>query len=171
MLLSQLDMPSARYAFAFLAKGEICQKREGFISYRIGAQRQYIEFEQSENISSGRSSHIDRKKNKSKNKGFSPFYSCSFCLYKGLGLAHFAFVRTNAMLALSRVLEFSAKNLPHCTHGVCASRYARYRIRGMRTPRAIALGVGSEQEHKKRQISRGYLSFLVLLRRIELRTP
>ena len=29
----------------FLAKGEICQKREGFISYRIGAKRQYIELE------------------------------------------------------------------------------------------------------------------------------
>ena len=45
MLLTQLDMPLARYAFAFLAKGEICQKRKGFISYRIGAERQYIELE------------------------------------------------------------------------------------------------------------------------------
>ena len=45
MLLKQLDIAIARYAFAFLAKGEICQKREGFISYRIGAKRQYIEFE------------------------------------------------------------------------------------------------------------------------------
>ena len=53
-LLTQLDMPAARYAFAFLAKGEICQKREGFISYRIGAERQYIELERSESISSQR---------------------------------------------------------------------------------------------------------------------
>jgi hypothetical protein len=45
MLLAQLDMPTARYAFAFLATGEKCQKREGFISYRIGAKRQYIELE------------------------------------------------------------------------------------------------------------------------------
>ena len=45
MLLSQLDMPAARYAFALLATGEICQKREGFISYRIDAKRQYIELE------------------------------------------------------------------------------------------------------------------------------
>ena len=37
-------MPAARYAFALLATGEICQKREGFISYRTRAKRQYIEF-------------------------------------------------------------------------------------------------------------------------------
>ena len=79
----------------------------------------------------------------------------------------------------------SSKNVPLCTHGVCAPRYARYRIRGMRIPLAescqasrckryaykaeryeksncerqyspcFALGVGSEQEHKKREISRG----------------
>jgi hypothetical protein len=36
MLLTQLDMPSARY---------VCYANEGFISYRIDAQRQYIEFE------------------------------------------------------------------------------------------------------------------------------
>ena len=35
----------------------------------------------------------------------------SFCLYKGLGLAHAAFVLTNAMLAFSGVFEFSAKNI------------------------------------------------------------
>jgi len=69
MLLAQLDMPSARYAFAFLAKGEICQKQKGFISYRIDAQRQYIEFEQSENISNSsfvnifhESEYIDKRK-------------------------------------------------------------------------------------------------------------
>ena len=69
MLLTQLDMPTARYAFAFLAKGEICQKRKGFISYRIGAERQYIELERSESISSSsfvnifhESEYIDRIK-------------------------------------------------------------------------------------------------------------
>jgi len=36
MLLTQLDMPSAR---------NVCFANEGFISYRIDAQRQYIEFE------------------------------------------------------------------------------------------------------------------------------
>ncbi|MBR6794718.1 MAG: hypothetical protein IKM52_01250, partial [Clostridia bacterium] len=33
--------------------------------------------------------------------------------YMGLGLAHTAFVQTNAMLALSRVFKFSAKNITH----------------------------------------------------------
>ena len=69
MLLTQLDMPTARYAFAFLAKGEICQKQEGFISYRIGAKRQYIELERSESISNSsfvnifhESEYIDKRK-------------------------------------------------------------------------------------------------------------
>ena len=51
------------------------KSREGFISYRIGAKRQYIEFEQSENISSSsfvnifhESEYIDRRRNKSKNR-------------------------------------------------------------------------------------------------------
>ena len=66
MLLTQLDMPTARY---------VCYANEGFISYRIGAKRQYIEFEQSENISNSsfvnifhESEYIDRRKNKSKNR-------------------------------------------------------------------------------------------------------
>ena len=87
MLLTQLDMPTARYAFALLATGEICQKREGFISYRIGAKRQYIEFEQSENISSSsfvnifhESEYIDRKKNKSKNKSITTEKEITFRL-------------------------------------------------------------------------------------------
>ena len=129
MLLTQLDMPSARYAFAFLVKGEICQKQKGFISYRIDAQRQYIEFEQSENISNSsfvnifhESEYIDRRKNESKNRRIFSFYSCSFCLYKGLGLAHFAFVLTNAMLALSRVFKFSAKNLTHLLSVLCFTK-------------------------------------------------
>ena len=66
MLLTQLDMPSARY---------VCYANEGFISYRIDAQRQYIEFEQSENISSSsfvnifhENEYIDKRKNESKNR-------------------------------------------------------------------------------------------------------
>ena len=81
----------------------------------------HIELTRSGNISSSSKArtyrvgeaHISTKeKNKSKNRRIFSFYSCSFCLYKVLGLAHFAFVRTNAMLALSRVLKFSAKTLP-----------------------------------------------------------
>ena len=37
----------------------------------------------------------------------------SFCCYKGLGLAHNAFDRSNAMLALSGISKFSAKNITH----------------------------------------------------------
>ena len=60
-------MPAARYAFALLATGEICQKREGFILYRIGAKRQYIGFEQSENAEE-KPEEKPEKKNKKKNK-------------------------------------------------------------------------------------------------------
>ena len=109
MLLMQLDMPSARY---------VCCANEGFISYRIDAQRQYIEFEQSENISNSsfvnifhESEYIDRRKNESKNRRIFSFYACSFCCYKGLGSAHTAFVRTNAMLALLWKCKFSAKDI------------------------------------------------------------
>ena len=87
MLLKQLDMPAARYAFAFLATGEICQKREGFISYRIGAKRQYIEFEQSENISSSsfvnifhESEYIDRRKKRARVQGEAPYILALFLL-------------------------------------------------------------------------------------------
>ena len=73
MCHKQLDMPAARY---------VCYANEGFISYRIGAKRQYIDLEQSENISSGRSSHIDKRKNKSKNRRIFSFYSCSFLFVK-----------------------------------------------------------------------------------------
>ena len=59
-------MPVARY---------VCYANEGFISYRIGAKRQYIEFEQSENISNSsfvnifhENKYIDRRKIKSKNR-------------------------------------------------------------------------------------------------------
>ena len=78
MFHCQLDMPAARY---------VCCANEGFISYRIGAKRQYIEFEQSENISNSsfvnifhENEYIDRKENKSKNRRIFSSYSCSFLL-------------------------------------------------------------------------------------------
>ena len=37
----------------------------------------------------------------------------SFCLYMGLCIAHNAFDQSNAMLALSGILKFSAKNITH----------------------------------------------------------
>ena len=117
MLLKQLDMPTARYAFAFLAKGEICQKRKGFISYRIGAERQYIELERSESISSSsfvnifhESEYIDRIKKRARIEGFISFYSCSFCLYKGLGLAHLRLTGQTRCSHLAAFFKFSAKN-------------------------------------------------------------
>ena len=107
-----------RYAFAFLAKGEICQKLEGFISYRIVAKRQYIEFEQSENISNSscvnifhESEYIDRNKSKSKNKRRKSFYSCSFCRYTGLGLALLHLSGQMRHLYLAVFYKFSAKSL------------------------------------------------------------
>ena len=109
MLLTQLDMPAARYAFALLATGEICQKREGFISYRIdvrkangnisssrgwGSPKRRMSFggsQYSENISSSsfvnifhESEYIDRKKNKSKNRRVSPFTLALSDCYKNL---------------------------------------------------------------------------------------
>ena len=36
-----------------------------------------------------------------------------FCLYRGLGLAHNAFDQSNAMLALSGIVKFSAKYIAH----------------------------------------------------------
>ncbi len=37
----------------------------------------------------------------------------SFCRYKGLGLAHKVFDQSNAMLALSSIFKFFAKNITH----------------------------------------------------------
>ena len=95
MLLTQLDMPTARYAFAFLAKGEICQKARGFISYRIDAERQYIELARSESISSSsfvnifhESEYIDRRKTRARIEGFSPFTLALSVCNMGMGLAH-----------------------------------------------------------------------------------
>ena len=103
----QLDMPAARY---------VCFANEGFISYRIDVRKANGNISSSSTARTYRVGEVDistERKNKSKNRRIFSFYSCSFCRYKGLGLAHSAFVRTNAMLALSRVLKFSAKNLTH----------------------------------------------------------
>ena len=113
----QLDMPTARYAFAFLAKGEICQKRGGIYLISIRGFAEYIS--QNANISNSsfvnifhESEYIDRRKNKSKNRRKLILLLLLFsACYKVLGLAHSAFVRTNAMLAFSRVFKFSAKNI------------------------------------------------------------
>ena len=86
MLLTQLDMPTARY---------VCYANEGFISYRIGAERQYIEFEQSENISSSsfvnifhESEYIDRRKTRARIEGLFLFTLALSACNMGLGLAH-----------------------------------------------------------------------------------
>ena len=72
----------------------------------------HIELERSDNISSSskartyRVNEIDistKRKNKSKNRRIFSSYSCSFCRYMGLGLAHSAFDRSNAMLALNEI--------------------------------------------------------------------
>ena len=72
----------------------------------------HIELARSDNISSlsavkaYRVNEVDistEEKTRARIEGFISFYSCSFCLYKGLGLALNAFVRTNAMLALSGI--------------------------------------------------------------------
>ena len=113
MLLTQLDMPAARYAFAYIANGDICQKREGFISYRIDVRKANGNISSSSTARTYRVNEVDistERKNKSKNRRFFSFYSCSFCRYKGLGLAHSAFDRSNAMLALLSSRKFSAKD-------------------------------------------------------------
>ena len=47
----------------------------------------------------------------------------SFCRYKELGLARIAFDRSNAMLALSGISKFSAKNVTVLTSSVCFTVY------------------------------------------------
>ena len=46
-----------------------------------------------------------KEKTRARIEGFFPFTLALFCRYKGLGLAHSAFVRTNAMLALGGSLQ------------------------------------------------------------------
>ena len=70
--------------------------------YRVQAKREHIE---------SAKRHIDRRKNKSKNRRCYPFIlALSVCKY-GFGLSPFEFDRSNAMLALCGEYEFSAKNL------------------------------------------------------------
>ena len=111
-------------------------KAKGIISYRIGAKRQYIEFEQSENISSSsfvnifhESEYIDRKKNKSKNRRIFSSYSCSFCLFRGSPKRSMSFwgsriwvwalpiMHLTGQMRCSHLVvffKFSAKNITHC---------------------------------------------------------
>ena len=82
----------------------------------------HIELERSDNISSSskartyRVNEVDistERKARARTEGFSPLILALFCLYKGLGLAHKVFDKTNAMLALSGIFKFSAKNITH----------------------------------------------------------
>ena len=109
MLLTQLDMMLASQALDMFASQtrdlshiELMFAKRTAI-YRVRAQREHIE--------STKLTYRQKEKNKSKNRRIFSFYSCSFCLYKDLGLAHFAFVRTNAMLALFVECKFSDKNI------------------------------------------------------------
>jgi hypothetical protein len=70
----------------------------------------HIELERSDNISSSskartyRVNGVDistKEKTRARIEGFSPFTLALSACNMGLGLAHFAFVQTNAMLALS----------------------------------------------------------------------
>ena len=143
MLLSQLDMPAARYAFCIPrhrrdmsnARGIYLISIRGFAenisqnanissSSGWGSPKRRMSFgrsQRSENISNSsfvnifhEGEYIDRKKNESKNRRIFSFYSCSFCRYKGLGgaalrlVSIFALDQSNAMLALSEVIKFSA---------------------------------------------------------------
>ena len=60
----------------------------------------------------GSENFTNRKK--SRHTRFFVLRVCSFCRYKGLGSAHSAFVRSNAMLALLWKCKFSAKDIAHC---------------------------------------------------------
>ena len=97
-------MPAARY---------VCFANEGFISYRIDVRKANGNISSSSTARTYRVNEVDistERKNKSKNRRIFSFYSCSFCRYKGLGLAHSAFDQSNAMLALSSSCKFSAKD-------------------------------------------------------------
>ena len=77
--------------------------------YHIALERSdNISYEQSEYIAFV-SKHIANRKRD--NISATNRFVISFCRYKGLGLAHFVFDRSNAMLALSEIFEFSDKNI------------------------------------------------------------
>ena len=149
MLPRQLDMPAARYAFAFLAIGEICQKLEGFISYRfaflrkihfaktriyrVRATREHIEFIFREHTS--RKMHIStERKSKSKNRGFFPFILALSVRYIGLGLAHICITRPSLPLRPRRRLFQCAQRSEYANQSQ-GPRYEDYQNRSCRQPR------------------------------------
>ena len=73
--------------------------------YRVRAKREHIE--------STKLTYRQKKKREQEYKEKILIFMLSFYLYMGLGLAHSAFDRTNAMLALSGAFNFSAKNITH----------------------------------------------------------
>ena len=141
LLLSIYDLPSAgakkQERFGVLSLTENTHRDKSLAGFSICCLRNsiclqldmfatqtrdlsHIELVRSGNISSSSKARTYRvngvdisTKNKSKNRRIFSFYSCSFCLYKVLGLAHNAFDRSNAMLALSGISKFSAKNITH----------------------------------------------------------
>ena len=101
MLPAQLDMPSARYAFASKARGIylISNCRNATI-YRVRATREHIE--------SAAPTYRQRRKG-SKNRRFYPFTLAPSACNMGLRLAHNAFCRLNVMLALVGIFDFFDK--------------------------------------------------------------
>ncbi len=72
-----------------------------------------------------------RSETRARIEGFVPFYSCSFCLQYGFERSPYCIVRTNAMLALGGICNFSAKDITHFFDGVflinkaCLFSYSR----------------------------------------------
>ncbi len=93
---------SKRYALRGV-RGFISYHTEHSEAYRNRVKRGYIAFAQ----------RIYRKAEKERTFRLLNRFVLSFCRYKGLGLAHNAFDRSNAMLALSGVFKFSVKNITH----------------------------------------------------------
>ena len=76
----------------------VCYANEGFISYRAEHSEAYRNRVERGYIAFARRIYRLTKKERT----FRIFrFVLSFCRYKGVGLAHTAFVRTNAMLALN----------------------------------------------------------------------
>ena len=82
----------------------------------------HIELERSDNISSSSKARTYRvggvdisteEKREQEYKEKILIFLLSFCLYMGLGLAHYAFDQSNAMLAVSGIFKFSVKNITH----------------------------------------------------------
>ena len=95
----------------------------------------HIELERSDNISSSSKARTYRvngvdisteEKREQEYKEKILIFLLSFCLYMGLGLAHFAFDRTNAMLALSGIFKFSTKDITHQDGVFCLKRQLNF---------------------------------------------